>query len=88
MMTTLQIVFLALAASLILFWIGLAAIGPRKVELPNVVAVLRYGAVLRLFSLFVALGPPLALTYVVAALPWKDDKTLALAGQQRVGHRR
>ena len=79
-MSTLQIVFLVLAASVSLLWLALAVARPRAIELPNVVAVLRYGVVLRCLALSFALAPPLIMIYVIAVFPWKTDMMLAIAG--------
>jgi hypothetical protein len=79
-MSTLQILFVALAAGLSLFWLGIAVVGPRKIDLPNIVAVLRYGSVLRTLALILALLPAMITIYVVAVFPWKSDRMLAYAG--------
>ena len=79
-MTTLQIVFLALAASLILVWLALAVLRPRKIDLPNVVAVLRYGSVLRTLALILALLPAMITVYVLAVFPWKSNTMVSYAG--------
>src|SRR5688572_6434344 len=79
-MSTLQTFFVLLAAGIILFWIMLAVAGPRKLELPNVLAVLRYGALLRTGALLLALAPPMIMAFVVSVFPWRNDQWLILAG--------
>jgi hypothetical protein len=79
-MATLQTVFLFSAAGVILFWLTLVVRGPRKIELPNVIAVLRYGKVLRAFGVILALAPPTILAYLLWALTWRDSRMLGLAG--------
>src|SRR3954452_10134942 len=79
-MTTLQTVFVLLAAGLVLFWLVLAASGPRKSDPAHVIAVLRYGSVLRTAALVLALAPPLVMAFAIAAFYWKTQGQLALAG--------
>ena len=71
-MTTLQTTYVLLAAGFILLWLAFAALEPRKVEAPNAGAVLRYGVVLRILALVLALGPPLVMAYMVWAFPRRD----------------
>jgi hypothetical protein len=79
-MPTLQIVFLVLAASVILLWLALAVRPSRKVELPNVIAVLRYGSFLRTVALILALAPPTIMVVLVWSLTWRSSSALAMAG--------
>jgi hypothetical protein len=79
-MTSLQIVFVALAVALMLFWLVFVVRPPRKLELPNAIAVLRYGALLRIMGLGLALGPPTVMTFVVAVFAWRSDAMLTFAG--------
>jgi hypothetical protein len=79
-MTTLQIVFVALPASLMLLWIILAARGPRKIEAPNTIAVLRYGGTLRSLALALAMLMPMIMIFVIAVFVWRNEKTLIYAG--------
>jgi hypothetical protein len=79
-MLTLQIVFVALPVSLMLLWLSLAARGPRKIEVPNAIAVLRYGASLRTLALALALLLPMIMIYVIAVFPWGRDDRLIYAG--------
>lgn len=79
-MNTLEIVLLALAAAVILAWLGLALRGPPKVETPNPLAVLRYGSVQRIGALLLALAPPTIMIYAIWAFRWRSDGTLAAGG--------
>jgi hypothetical protein len=84
-MSTLQIVFLALAGLLMLLWLTLAARGPSRIEAPNQVAVLRYGPVLRTLALVLALLPLMVTTYVIAVFLWRSSTMLAYAGGSLIG---
>lgn len=79
-MTTLQFVLVALPAALMLLWLVLAAFGTRKAELPNAIAVLRYGSWLRSLALALAMLLPMIMIFVIAVFPWRDQKTLIYAG--------
>src|SRR5262245_13483565 len=79
-MTTPQIAFLAVAWGLMLVWLLLTFLGPRKVDAPNVLHVLRYGAMLRTLALVLALLPPMIMTYVIATFPLRNEKALYVAG--------
>lgn len=79
-MTTMQIVYLLLAACMMLVWLVLVVLGPRRIDASNVVAVLRYGVVLRTLALAIALTPPLITLYVVWAFLWKNPTMLNIAG--------
>jgi hypothetical protein len=75
-----QIGFLTVAWGLILVWIVLTFIGPRKVNAPDVLHVLRYGVMLRTLALMLALMPPLIMTYVIATFPLPSTRALYGAG--------
>lgn len=79
-MSNLQIVFVALPAGLMLIWLTLAALGPRKIDAPNRVAVLRHGPTLRTLALSFALLPPMVMIYVIAVFPWRTETMLINAG--------
>jgi hypothetical protein len=79
-MSTLQIVFVVLPASLMLLWLILAARGPRKFEAPGAIAVLRYGPSLRTLSLALAMLLPMIMIFVIAVFLWRNEKTLIYAG--------
>ncbi len=79
-MSTLQTVFVVLAAGMILFWLMFAVLGPRKIDLPNVLAVMQYGPVLRTLALILALAPPTIMSYVIWVFMWRNNTTLATAG--------
>jgi hypothetical protein len=79
-MSTPQIVFVALPASLMLLWLILAARTPRRIEAPNTIAVLRYGSKLRTLALAFALLLPMIMIYVIAVFPWGRDNRLTYAG--------
>lgn len=79
-MSTLQIVLVLLAASVILLWLTLAVRGPRKVETPHVLAVLRHGSALRVLALVLALAPPMLMIFAVGFFSWRNDATLTQAG--------
>ncbi len=79
-MTILPTVFLLLAAGLILLWLVLAVRGPRAIDVPNVVATLRYGAALRTAALILALAPPTMMAFVFWFFAWRNDVTMAIAG--------
>ena len=74
-----QTVYVCLAAGLMLCWLVLAALGPRKVDVPNL-AVLRYGVMLRSLALAFALVPLMMMLYAVWAFLWKTPAALNLAG--------
>ncbi len=78
-MTTLQIVFIGLASALIFAWLFLALAGPRKIDAPNAV-ILRYGSLLRMFALVLALMLPSFMIYVIWNFLWKTDTRLIMAG--------
>jgi hypothetical protein len=78
-MSNLQMVFVGVASALILFWLVVAIRGPRKIEEPGVLAVLRYGAALRIFALVLAWGAPAIVVYVVVNFsPRNPDTQLAV----------
>src|SRR5262249_2973345 len=79
-MTTTQIVYVALAASLIIAWLLLAIFGPRKLDVPGVLADMRYGTSLRTLALSLALAVPLVMIYVIATFTWRTDARLNIAG--------
>jgi hypothetical protein len=79
-MSTIQITYVLLASGLILFWLVLVVLGPRKIDVPNVVAVLRYGVALRTIALALALTLPLIMVYCVWAFLWRNQNMLNLAG--------
>lgn len=79
-MPTLQIVFVALASGLILFWLIFALFGPRKVDLPGVLVVLRYGSTLRVLALILAWMPPALMIYAIWSFFWRNDTVLVTAG--------
>src|ERR1043166_10092007 len=57
-------VWVAIAGVLMLVWLGLVVVGPRKVEGPNIV-VLRYGGAWRLLALVFALAPAFVMLYTM-----------------------
>src|SRR5947207_10208680 len=68
-----QTVWAAIAGVLILIWLGLAVIGPRRIDGPNVV-VLRYGIIWRTLALVFALGPALVMLYTMWGVThWKPS---------------
>lgn len=75
-----QIVYVLLAAALMLGWLVLVVIGPRKIDAANVLGVLRYGIALRTLALVLALLPPLVMIYVIWAFPWRSERALHIAG--------
>ena len=75
-----QTVYVLLAVGLMLCWLLLAAFGPRKLDVPNALAVLRYGVTLRSLALAFALMPPLMMLYAVWAFLWQTPATLNFAG--------
>jgi hypothetical protein len=79
-MTTMQTVYVLLAACLTLFWLVLVVLRPRRIDASNILAVMRYGVVLRTLALAIALTPPLITVYVVWAFLWKNSATLNFAG--------
>jgi len=79
-MATLQIVFVLLASSLMLFWLVVALIGPRKMDTKAALVVLHYGSVLRVLALAIAIIVPAWTIFVVWNFIWKSDTTLATAG--------
>ena len=79
-MTTLQIVFIAVAAGLMLCWFAAAVVGLRKIDVPDVIAVLRHGAGLRTFCLFAAMLPPMVMAFTVVVVPWRTDAKMMLCG--------
>jgi hypothetical protein len=74
--TTLQWAILAPAWLLMLMWLVVIIRGPRKVEQPNVLAVLRYGAALRTLAMILAILPPLIMTYIIADTKWHTDQRI------------
>jgi hypothetical protein len=79
-MSTLQTVYVLLAACMMLFWLVLVVLGPRRADASHIIAVLRYGVVLRTLALAIALTPPLITILVVWAFLWKNQATLNFAG--------
>jgi hypothetical protein len=75
-----QIVWMLLLACMMLLWLVLVVVGPRRIDTPNVLAVLRYGVLLRTLALTVALAPPLMASYVLWVREWRHQATLNLAG--------
>src|SRR5450755_3736534 len=80
-MSTLQIVFLGLAALLILAWLLLALAQPRSLEAPGVV-VLRYGAAWRVAAIVVALVPPALMIGFVWRSHERPEAMLLIVGGQ------
>jgi len=76
----LQTVFLVLAGCIVFFWLLYALTGPRKIDQPDVLHVLRYGAFLRSSALVLALAPPTVMGCVVWLLAWRNTNMLAIAG--------
>jgi hypothetical protein len=79
-MSTMQTVYVMVATCMMLFWLVLVVLGPRRVGASNILAVLRYGVVLRTLALALALTPPLITVYVIWAFLWKNQATLNFAG--------
>jgi hypothetical protein len=78
-LATLQILFVAVAGSLVFFWLIFALFGPRKIAMPGAI-VLRYGSILQTSALIFALAPPTLMACVIWLLPWRDRQTLLIAG--------
>ena len=76
----LQTVFLVLAGCIVFFWLVYALTGPRTIDQPDVLHVLRYGPLLRSSALVLALAPPTVMGCVVWLLVWRNTNTLAIAG--------
>jgi hypothetical protein len=79
-MSNLQIVFVGLAASMSLLWLLLAFTKRRSPELPGLVAVLRYGTLLRMGGLMIALAQQTVMIYFIVRIQWRTDTILAVAG--------
>jgi hypothetical protein len=79
-MTTLQTTFVLLAAGIILGWLLLAVSGPRKIDLPKVIAVLRYGSLLRTVALVLALAPPCVMIFAMLSFTWRNQTMLIVGG--------
>ena len=79
-MFTMQTVWIMLAVGLMLAWLTLLVIGPRKAETPNALAVLRYGPHLRSLALIFALIPPLIMLYAVWSFFWRTPAMMNIAG--------
>ncbi len=79
-MTTLQSFFTALSALMVCGWLGVVRLRPAKIEAANIVAELKYGRVLRITSMCLALTPPTLLCILVWRLNWRDQQMLILAG--------
>jgi hypothetical protein len=62
-------VFVVLAIAMMVCWLALAVLGPRRVDTSGAVAVLRCGVVMRLLALLIALTPLLIFLYAV----WKFE---------------
>src|ERR1017187_3799726 len=69
-----QTLWLLLAAGLMLAWLALAVFGQRRVDGPNVVAVLRYGSFARTLALVSALAPAMIMVYMIGAFPWTGNE--------------
>jgi hypothetical protein len=79
-LTTTQMVYVLLAAGMMLFWLLLVVVGPRRAEVANVLAVMRYGVVMRTLALILALAPALIMVYAIWAFPWRTPAMLNIAG--------
>src|SRR5262245_37184116 len=75
-----QTFYVASALGLMLVWLALAVIGPRKVDVPSTLTRLRYGALIRSLALVLALALPMITVYVVAKFLWSTPTKLNLAG--------
>src|SRR5947207_3342567 len=75
-----QIAYVVLAACLMLCWLALSAFEPRKLETPNSIIVLRYGAKMSCFALALALASSLIMMYVMWSFFWPTPGKLHLAG--------
>jgi hypothetical protein len=72
-------VWAAIAGVLMLVWLGLAVVGPRKVDGANII-VLRYGGVWRLLALVFALAPAFVMLYAMWVVPTGKPSTQNIAG--------
>ncbi|HZZ80207.1 MAG TPA: hypothetical protein VFE62_16960 [Gemmataceae bacterium] len=79
-MSTTQIVYVALAAGLMLAWLALAIFGPRRLAAPGVLADMRYGVSLRCIALALALSAPMVMIYVIGTFEWKTEARVNIAG--------
>jgi hypothetical protein len=79
-MSNLQMAFVSVASALILLWLVVAIRGPRKIETPGVLAVLRYGAALRVLALVLAWGAPALVVYVVVNMVPRNANTQLAVG--------
>jgi hypothetical protein len=77
---TLPLIITVLAVSVALGWVAFAVRRPQKMDVPNVLAVLRYGSALRIAALVIALAPPALLAYIAWNIPWPNDTLLLIAG--------
>jgi hypothetical protein len=84
-MSTTQIIYVAIAAALMLAWLALAIFGPRKLAAPGVLADMRYGTGLRCIALAIALAAPLVMIYVIAMFAWNSDTRVNIAGVALLG---
>src|SRR5260370_7272968 len=78
--STVQSVCVLLGACMMLVWLVVVVLGPRRADASHVIAVLGYGVVLRTLALAIALTPPLITIYVVWDFRWKNQATLNFAG--------
>jgi hypothetical protein len=75
-----QTVYVALAATLLAAWLVLAVFGPRKLQMPGVLAEMRYGPLLRSLALALALVGPLIMMFGLWNFNWRNETRLNIAG--------
>jgi hypothetical protein len=75
-----QTVFVILAALLMSCWLALAVLGPRRMDTASALAVLRYGVVLRMLALLLAMTPLVILFYSMRKFHWETPAKFNLAG--------
>jgi hypothetical protein len=75
-----QTVFVVLAVLLMSCWLALAVLGPRRMDKANALAVLRYGVVLRMLALLLAMTPLVILLYAMRKFHWETPAKFNLAG--------
>lgn len=77
---TLQWTLLAVAGGMLFLWIVFALVGPRRNDVPSAIVEMRYGSLLQMFALLLALAPPTLMACVVWLWPWPNEQRLLVAG--------
>jgi hypothetical protein len=75
-----QAFYVVLAIGVAIAWVILVFVGPRKIDTTNSLAVLRYGAFLRMLALVLAFVLPMITVYVVSVFLWPTREKMNLAG--------